>query len=89
LSSSDQTRAFLKAKTKARKIVAFHFDGEGKVKEVEDFDLDDGDRVRIVSRTTPTRGKELDFWEQLLGSVGRLPIPGADGQGGPGQPGRP
>lgn len=85
LSSADQTRAFLKPQTRTRKIVAFHFDGEGKVKEVEDFSLEDGDRVSLVSRTTPTRGKELSFWEQLLGSVGQLPIPGADGggQGGP------
>lgn len=86
LSSNDQTRAFLKPKTKARKVIAFHFNDEGKVKEVEDFDLDDGDRVRLVSRTTRTRGKELGFWEQLLGSVGQLPIPGANGQGAPGQP---
>lgn len=87
LSSSDQTRAFLKPQTRARRVVAFHFDDEGKVKEIEDFDLEDGDKVKIASRVTPTRGKQLNFWEQLLGSVGRLPIPGADGQGGPGQPG--
>lgn len=89
LSSRDQTRAFLKPKTKARKVVAFNFDGEGKVESVEEFAIEDGERISMVSRVTPTRGKELSFWEQLLGSVGQLPIPGADGQGGVPQPGRP
>lgn len=90
LSSNDATRAFLKSQTKSRKVVAFHFDGEGFVKSVEEFDLEDGEKVGLVARATPTRGKELSFWEQLLGSVGQLPIPGADGgQGGPGGAGRP
>ncbi len=90
MSSSNQTRAFFKPQTRARNIVAFHFDDEGKVSKVEQFDIEDGDKVALVSRTTPTRGKELSFWEQLLGSVGTLPIPGAnDGPGGPGGPGRP
>lgn len=87
LSSTDQTRAFLKPNTKTRRVVAFHFDDEGKVSGVEDFDLDDGNKVNLVSRATRTRGKELTFWEQLLGSVGQLPLPGADAQTGPG--GRP
>ena len=89
MSSIDQTRAFLKPNTKTRRIVAFHFDDEGKVKEVEEFQLEDGKKIGLVSRATPTRGKELSFWEQLLGSVGQLPIPGADGQQQPGAPGRP
>ncbi|MEL6112541.1 MAG: outer membrane protein assembly factor BamE [Pseudomonadota bacterium] len=90
LNSRDQTRAFLKPKTQDRKIVAFNFDEEGKVSSVEEFTIEDGERISMVSRVTPTRGKELSFWEQLLGSVGQLPIPGADGQGGVGgQPGRP
>ena len=86
LNSTNQTRAFLKPKTNDRKIVAFHFDDEGVVTKVEDYDLEDGDKVKLVSRVTRTKGKELSFWEQLLGSVGTLPLPGADGAGGPGRP---
>jgi hypothetical protein len=37
--------------------------------------------VNLVSRVTPTRGKELNFWEQLLGNVGQLPT--GIGQEGP------
>lgn len=73
LNSRDQTRAFFKPRTTTRQVVAFYFDQEGRVSEVENFDLSDGERLSLVSRVTPTRGKELNFWEQLLGSVGQLP----------------
>lgn len=73
LNSTDETRAFFKPKTKTRAVVAFHFDPDGKVTKVSNYDLEDSQHVRLVSRETPTRGRELNFWEQLLGNVGRLP----------------
>jgi outer membrane protein assembly factor BamE (lipoprotein component of BamABCDE complex) len=76
VNSLDQTRAFFRPKTKRRDIVAFHFDDEGVVKEVEQLGLEDGMEVKLASKATPTRGKELSFWEQLLGNVGRLPAGG-------------
>ncbi len=81
LNASNTTRAFFKPRVKRRTVVAFHFDGEGLVENIETFDLADGDNVKLVSRETPTRGKELNFWEQLLGNVGQLPT--ALGQEGP------
>lgn len=81
LNSSDTARAFFKPKTQRRKVVAFYFDEEGSVEDVQNFSLADGDDIRMVSRVTPTRGKELNFWEQLLGNVGQLPA--GLGQEGP------
>lgn len=81
LNSSDTARAFFKPRTQRRQVVAFYFDDEGSVSNVERFSLADGDNVRMVSRVTPTRGKELNFWEQLLGNVGQLPA--GIGQEGP------
>lgn len=81
LNSQDNTRAFFHAKTKARTVVAFRFNAEGEVSEVSTYDLDDGQRLKLSSRETPTRGKELNFWEQLLGNVGQLPA--GLGQEGP------
>ena len=81
LNASNTTRAFFKPKVRRRTVVAFQFDGQGLVENVETFDLADGDRVKLVSRETPTRGKELNFWEQLLGNVGQLPA--GIGQEGP------
>ena len=73
LHSTDQTRAFFKPKTQTRTVTAVYFDGEGTVSRFEKFDLADGEDIRLVQRETPTRGRELNFWEQLLGNVGALP----------------
>lgn len=81
LHASNTTRAFFKSKVRRRTVVAFHFDNEGLVENMETFDLADGDSIKMVSRETPTRGKELNFWEQLLGNVGQLPA--GIGQEGP------
>lgn len=81
LNSYDTTRAFFHSKTKARQVVAFQFGENGYLDQVETFDLTDGAKLKLSSRTTPTRGKELNFWEQLLGTVGQLPA--GIGQEGP------
>ncbi len=85
LHSIDTARAFFRPKTRSRDVVAFYFDGEGVVENVQTLDLADGENIKLVSRATPTRGKELNFWEQLLGNVGQLPAAiGQEGQN-PGQ----
>lgn len=81
LNSRDQSRAFFRPKTTARNIVAIKFDEESTVASVEHYTLADGADINLVSRETPTRGKTLNFWEQLLGNVGALPA--ALGQEGP------
>ncbi|MEM8773211.1 MAG: outer membrane protein assembly factor BamE [Pseudomonadota bacterium] len=81
LASQNTTRAFFKTRTKARTVVTFNFDDQGALTNVDNYTLADGDDVKLVSRVTPTRGKELNFWEQLLGNVGQLP--GGIGQEGP------
>ncbi len=83
LSALDASRAFFRPETTARSVVAFHFDDEGKVEKVDQIDLADAVDVKTASRTTPTRGKELGFWEQLLGNVGQLPAGGLGQQQGP------
>jgi len=84
LAARDQSRAFFKPEVTSREIVAFHFNPEGQVAKVEKFDIEDGVDVKKISRATPARGKELGFWEQLLGTVGQLPAGGVGGQGGGG-----
>lgn len=81
LHSMDTARAFFRPKTRTRDVVAFYFDSEGVVENVQTLDLSDGEQIKLVSRATPTRGKELNFWEQLLGNVGQLPASiGQEGQ---------
>ncbi len=87
VSALDASRAFFKADVTARTVVAFHFDESGLVQKVDMIDLADSVEIDVASRETPTRGKELGFWEQLLGNVGQLPAGGLGGpQGGGGGP---
>jgi outer membrane protein assembly factor BamE (lipoprotein component of BamABCDE complex) len=81
LYATDQTRAFFKPKTQTRAVIAINFDAEGSVTSLDRYELSDGEDIRLVQRETPTRGKELNFWEQLLGNVGALPA--ALGEEGP------
>lgn len=73
LYATDNARAFFRPKTQTRQVIAIRFEEDGTVKDINDYALDDGEQIRMVSRETPTRGKELNFWEQLLGNVGALP----------------
>lgn len=84
VSALDASRAFFRPEVTARTVVAFHFDPEGVVERIDTLDLTDSVDVEMASRTTPTRGKELGFWEQLLGNVGQLPAGGPGGGQGPG-----
>jgi outer membrane protein assembly factor BamE (lipoprotein component of BamABCDE complex) len=81
VANADQARAFFRPELTYQTVVAFHFNEEGFVEEVEQLSLKDSVNVKISSRETPTRGKELSFWEQLLGNVGQLPAGGIGGQG--------
>lgn len=83
LSALDASRAFFRPETTARTVIAFHFDDQGLVEKVDTIELADAVKVNMASRETPTRGKELGFWEQLLGNVGQLPAGGLGGQQGP------
>lgn len=75
IASRSNARAFYETQTTSREIVAFSFDQDGSVVSVDKLDLDDGQSISLVGRETPTRGKELTFLEQLMGSVGSLPLP--------------
>jgi outer membrane protein assembly factor BamE (lipoprotein component of BamABCDE complex) len=86
LASGDQSRAFFRPRVTAREIVAFHFDEAGAVQSVEKFGLEDGMNVKMASRVTRTRGKELSFWEQVLGNIGQLPAGGIGQQETPSGP---
>lgn len=84
-----QRLGFFEPRSSARSVTAIRFDEGGSVVEMVDYTLEDGRVVNLVSRETPTRGRELTILEQLLGNVGRLPteqlnqenLPG--GAGGP------
>ena len=83
--------SFFSPTIESRHILAIYFDKEGKVVDMKHYGLEDGNVVAFESRTTPTRGREMTFLQQLFNAT-----PGVAGQqnqqeqnpGGGGGPGR-
>ena len=72
--------------TTKENIIEVTFDDDDHVKDVKRYSEADMHRVDPVKATTPTRGRELSFWEQMFGNIGRSALPaGAGGNNGPGQ----
>jgi len=72
ISSRTETVAFFAPEEKERKIVSIFFGPTNKVTNVTILTLKDGKAVQTVSRETPTAGKELSVFEQLIGNVGKF-----------------
>ena len=91
ISSVEKQLAFFDSKTETRSILAVHFDKDGKVENLRHFSQKDGHVVAFESRTTPARGRELTFLQQLFNATPGVPIGNlspqsqAPGQGAPGQ----
>lgn len=78
--------AFFKPEVIERKIVIVRFNPAGVVEKIDQMNQDQAQDVDFVDRQTPTAGKDLSFFEQMLGNVGRFGGKKAGG-GGPGSPG--
>jgi len=68
--------AFLKPEVVKQEVTSIAFDDKGVVSKVDNYTLADGEDVTLVSRSTPTEGHTLGFFEQILGNVGRFNNPG-------------
>ncbi len=58
-----------------RSITEITFNDAGQVAAVRTLGLDDGQRIAMNDRETPTRGRQLTIIEQLLGNVARGQLP--------------
>lgn len=72
ISRKTRQYAFLKPKNVEQKVVAISFNTKGVVTEVNRYGLEDGKVIDLVTRTTPTFGKELTFLQQMFGNIGRF-----------------
>lgn len=87
ISSTERQVAFFDPITTNRKILAIHFDKDGKVTDVKHYGLKDGHVVAFETRTTPAKGRELTFLQQLFSATPGVPLGGVGGgQGGQGGP---
>lgn len=88
ISSEDERYAFFNADTTMRQILAVQFNEEGKVADIRKYGLEDGKVIDLVSRETPTRGREMSLLQSLFGGIGAPGSASAPGGGGGGPGGR-
>jgi len=82
------TKAFFDPKIEARKVIQLHFNKDGILQTAQQVDEKSGRRIDIVTKTTPTPGRDLNAFQQFLGNVGKYnATPGGMGNGTP-NPGR-
>ncbi|MFN3232141.1 MAG: outer membrane protein assembly factor BamE [Alphaproteobacteria bacterium] len=81
ISRTQEHWAFFKPDTTEHNVVVISFDDRGSVANVGRLGLEDTQDINTVERKTPTRGKELGFFEQIFSNIGRF------SGGGPAQPG--
>lgn len=72
ISRATETTAFLAPEVVSQRVVAVDFDRGGRVRDVRQYKMEDGQEVPIVGRETPTKGKELSIMEQFLGNIGKF-----------------
>jgi outer membrane protein assembly factor BamE (lipoprotein component of BamABCDE complex) len=75
-----ETVAFFAPEVTERRILRIKFDpATGVVDTVQQFDLSNAQDLELVSRQTPTLGRELGLLEQFLGNLGKFTGSGGGG----------
>lgn len=69
VASTVEQFAYREPKVVDRRVVVVLFDEQGIVSDVRQFGIEDGQVIDLVTRTTPTYGKELTVVQQLLGNL--------------------
>ena len=75
ISQKQETWAFLKPVVLEQNVMQLSFNDSGRLQAIKKYDLSDGRDIDMVSRITPTAGKELTILEQIMGNVGRFSGP--------------
>jgi outer membrane protein assembly factor BamE (lipoprotein component of BamABCDE complex) len=83
ISKRTEQWAFLEPKTVDQQVVIVDFDDAGTVKDIRRTGYDDRRAIVPVARATPSPGKELTFFEQLFGNMGKFNTPATNAARGP------
>lgn len=87
--SANVTRtAFFEPDVQDRQILELRFNTEGVLDEIRKYTLEDGQEIEMVSRATPSPGREMTILEQFFGNLGRFNEP-AGARSAPGSGGGP
>ncbi|MDA0339070.1 MAG: outer membrane protein assembly factor BamE [Proteobacteria bacterium] len=76
VSRTQENWAFFKPDVTEHQVIVVSFDESGNVASIERLGMDDTQKVDLIDKTTPTRGKELGFFEQIFSNIGRFSGPG-------------
>lgn len=83
ISTTVRIRPIFWPDAKEHRVLAVSFNDSGVVSDVNNLGLEDMREVNNVGDKTPTKGRKLNFFEQIFGSIGRFggqaPV-GSDGQ---------
>jgi outer membrane protein assembly factor BamE (lipoprotein component of BamABCDE complex) len=66
ISATEKQVAFFRPTVLKRQVLAVYFDNQNKVTGVRHYGLRDGHLIAFESRTTPARGRETTFLQELL-----------------------
>ena len=66
ISATEKQVAFFNPTILKRQVLAVYFDKQNKVPGVRHYGLKDGHLISFESRTTPARGRETTFLQELL-----------------------
>lgn len=72
ISMKSETYAFYAPEIVEQRVVTVSFDDGGTVTEVGNFGLEDGQIIDLVTRTTPTSGRQLTILQQIFFNLGRF-----------------
>src|SRR3954453_17122843 len=75
ISQKQETWAFMKPVMLEQNVLQLNFNESGRLQPMKKYELADGKDIDMVSRITPTAGKELTVLEQIMGNVGRFSGP--------------
>src|SRR5579872_4959945 len=82
ISERQEAMAFLKPKITDQSVMQLSFSEAGRLQSIKKYDQKDAENITMVSRITPTAGKQLTVLEQILGNIGRFAIPKSGGNPG-------
>ncbi len=71
ISRRTETTAFYAPELVDQEVTVIAFDEKGVVAEVASMSIEEARAVAPVEEESPTRGRELSFFEQIFGNIGR------------------
>jgi outer membrane protein assembly factor BamE (lipoprotein component of BamABCDE complex) len=75
ISQKQEYYAFFKPSMLEQNVMQLNFNESGRLTAIKKYDLSNSKDVEMVSRITPTAGKEITVLEQIMGNVGRFSGP--------------